>query len=602
MELQTLRSFSEELVKDAGVGDVVRRGAALLKGSELPRLARNEKLHSQAAKTIGGPHVRAAAEAFGRHADEAMKVHTARGLVGTGLVGGAAGGAYGLHKVNEDKVATDLSPDARAKLPKKDFAVSAKKSNTGDKAYPIPDRCLAGETCISLLDGREVPIKELVGQAVWVYAFDLEKKAVVPALATDVRMTEAQAEVLRITFDNGGQVVCTMNHPFLMRNGEYSIAENLSVGDSLMPLYRKLVQQQTGRKEAGKKFYEQVFQPYYRFWDWTHHFVCREATGQPLAEGSVVHHKDENSLNNLPSNLEEMTKRAHCARHAKETLYQDSATRSRNAKKRWAAPGARERAAEVMRKENQRRQEEGLAKAVSEKISYSKVIYWDEWRGRLGSAQDLYERYLAGEPIRDIAAGLGVSTQTIRNHFQRNRLSLKKELKAKNNHKVANIEYAGHADVYDLTVEGPHNFALTAGVFIHNSHASSALGFAKMHGDSADLAAVRAKIKAKYPDMLSKKASISATALSAFAKEAAGLMGRLTGEAAGHRMELGGLGILAAPSLDDAQAHVRAGLAGDYNAEGVKKRTVLPHAAKPISELAGLGVLAVPSAAHLLGH
>jgi hypothetical protein len=33
-------------------------------------------------------------------------------------------------------------------------------------------------------------------------------------------------------------------------------------------------------------------------------------------------------------------------------------------------------------------------------------------------------------------------------------------------------------------------------------HASSALGFAKMHGDAADLASVRAKIKAKYPDML----------------------------------------------------------------------------------------------------
>lgn len=37
-------------------------------------------------------------------------------------------------------------------------------------------------------------------------------------------------------------------------------------------------------------------------------------------------------------------------------------------------------------------------------------------------------------------------------------------------------------------------------------HATSALGFAKMHGDSADLAAVREKIKAKFPDMLSKKA------------------------------------------------------------------------------------------------
>lgn len=34
-------------------------------------------------------------------------------------------------------------------------------------------------------------------------------------------------------------------------------------------------------------------------------------------------------------------------------------------------------------------------------------------------------------------------------------------------------------------------------------HAKSALGFAKMHGDSAAYAAVRAKIKSKFPDMLS---------------------------------------------------------------------------------------------------
>lgn len=37
-------------------------------------------------------------------------------------------------------------------------------------------------------------------------------------------------------------------------------------------------------------------------------------------------------------------------------------------------------------------------------------------------------------------------------------------------------------------------------------HAKSALGFAKMHGDSEAYAAVRAKVKAKYPDMLEKTA------------------------------------------------------------------------------------------------
>jgi DNA gyrase subunit A len=37
------------------------------------------------------------------------------------------------------------------------------------------------------------------------------------------------------------------------------------------------------------------------------------------------------------------------------------------------------------------------------------------------------------------------------------------------NHRVVSVKPAGLADVYDLTVDGTHNFALAAGVFVHNS-------------------------------------------------------------------------------------------------------------------------------------
>jgi hypothetical protein len=60
--------------------------------------------------------------------------------------------------------------------------------------------------------------------------------------------------------------------------------------------------------------------------------------------------------------------------------------------------------------------------------------------------------------------------------------------------------------------------------------------------------------------------------------------------------------VLAAPSVDEAQAHARAALAGDYSKDGVEKRTVLPHVAKPLSELAGLGILAGSPTAELLKH
>lgn len=36
------------------------------------------------------------------------------------------------------------------------------------------------------------------------------------------------------------------------------------------------------------------------------------------------------------------------------------------------------------------------------------------------------------------------------------------------NHKVIGIKYAGQEDVYDITVEGYHNFALSSGMFVHN--------------------------------------------------------------------------------------------------------------------------------------
>lgn len=69
-------------------------------------------------------------------------------------------------------------------------------------------------------------------------------------------------------------------------------------------------------------------------------------------------------------------------------------------------------------------------------------------------------------------------------------------------------------------------------------HAASALGFAKMHGDAADLAAVRAKIKAKYPDMLKGKEAAEHAEERAhpYASAGGGLMGFGAGAAGGERL------------------------------------------------------------------
>lgn len=111
---------------------------------------------------------------------------------------------------------------------------------------------------------------------------------------------------------------------------------------------------------------------------------------------------------------------------------------------------------------------------------------------------------------------------------------------------------------------------------------------------------VRRKVEEKYPNLLKKKAMLTAAAQTFTSKEAAGLLQRLASNP--HKAELAGLGILAVPGIDSLQAHGRAALARDYNKAGVKKREVLPHVAHPLAETVGLGVLAAPSIAHLRGH
>jgi len=122
-------------------------------------------------------------------------------------------------------------------------------------------------------------------------------------------------------------------------------------------------------------------------------------------------------------------------------------------------------------------------------------------------------------------------------------------------------------------------------------HARSALGFAKMHGDKADLAKVEAKVEKKFPG-LEKKAG-AAAALGRLAGPESSIGKHLLGHE--HAYDLGGLGILAIPSAHNIahQAHNAA------TGKDVDKKE-LAHSG---IELAGLGTLGAPVLAQALkGH
>lgn len=70
-------------------------------------------------------------------------------------------------------------------------------------------------------------------------------------------------------------------------------------------------------------------------------------------------------------------------------------------------------------------------------------------------------------------------------------------------------------------------------------------------------------------------------------------------EAGMHKNEIAGLGVLAVPGLDTLQASVRARLAGDKGHDAVEKRHLLGEGAHAALDVGGLGMLAAPAIAKL---
>ncbi|MDP3956665.1 MAG: DNA gyrase subunit A, partial [bacterium] len=75
------------------------------------------------------------------------------------------------------------------------------------------------------------------------------------------------------------------------------------------------------------------------------------------------------------------------------------------------------------------------------------------------------------EMIRGVLYPYGHATlweTGLRNYFQNNSELVRQEVNK--NHKIIKVEFLKETeDVYDLTIEGSHNFALAAGIFVHNS-------------------------------------------------------------------------------------------------------------------------------------
>lgn len=196
--------------------------------------------------------------------------------------------------------------------------------------YDAATGCFAMDTKIPLLDGRTLSISEienemLQGKVLWAYSCDPKTGNFAPGIITWAGVTRKSAEVLKITFDNGKSVVCTLDHNFPVWGKGFVQAQNLQIGESMIPHYTKMA---PVVKEEPNIVYEQIFDNVDKKWKFTHRQVSKWKDSLELVnecvynktyvneEKNTVHHIDYNKFNNSPDNIVRMNNKDHWLMHS----------------------------------------------------------------------------------------------------------------------------------------------------------------------------------------------------------------------------------------------------------------------------------------------
>lgn len=191
--------------------------------------------------------------------------------------------------------------------------VNLKQDNMTGKVDHDADHCFTADTKIRLVDGRSVSISDLMIEQQYkdnyVYTFNETKKVIEPKKIRKVFQTKLTSDLVRVTLDNGESVECTPWHRFMLRDGSYKQAIDLTEGESLMPLYTKY-------PSGNLSNYRMYYEPMEEKWHYEHRNFCPNIVRK---KGYVVHHCNFNKKDNRPTNLDCMTNVKHAVIHNNQT-------------------------------------------------------------------------------------------------------------------------------------------------------------------------------------------------------------------------------------------------------------------------------------------
>ncbi|MGZ3579385.1 MAG: DNA gyrase subunit A, partial [Syntrophales bacterium] len=204
--------------------------------------------------------------------------------------------------------------------------------------YPLIDGqgnfgCFTGDTKIKLLDGTERSFEELSrlkpDEVFNVYSVNGDGRIVVGE-GRNARVTRRNAQLVELALDSGDTIRCTPDHRFMLRDGSYKEARQITPADSLMPGYFDSVPVKEGLND-----YLRILQPSTGEYEFVHHLAdeLNLLKGKALKFNGpyVRHHRNFNRWDNRPENIRRMTFLEHLHLHANRisSLWEDETFRKR---------------------------------------------------------------------------------------------------------------------------------------------------------------------------------------------------------------------------------------------------------------------------------
>ncbi len=186
-----------------------------------------------------------------------------------------------------------------------------------DKKAAGVNPCITGDTLIAVADGRNaVSINQLAEERndIPVYCKD-NKGLTVIRMMRNPRITGYNEEIYEVKLDDDSIIKCTENHKFILRDMSQKETRDLKIGDSLIitPKWQTTWAEIMGEKKKKRSIYWLLNDGRKNIFE--HTFIYEQSNKCKVHSGYVIHHKDNDGLNNSIENLEPMLKDEHDSLH-----------------------------------------------------------------------------------------------------------------------------------------------------------------------------------------------------------------------------------------------------------------------------------------------